>query len=199
MRYCRADKAEPSPLFTPYVSLPFSDTGKSISLGMMQNRETLDTGDINTALRKSRKIREPKACYPCRRRKVKCSNQIPCANCIARNHANLCTYDERNNAKNSAQRHSRQVRMNHWTLCILLIDGICQVVKNREAISGRLNRRKWLKSDTGTPNKERCWQSRLEDSQSDRSGAARGLRCSYRGDDFSGCQLRSSILLETSL
>ena len=123
----------------------------------MQNGEKLDTGDINTALRKSRKIREPKACYPCRRRKVKCSNQIPCANCIARNHANLCTHDERNNAKSSAQRQSRQVRIIYRALCILLMDGIRQVVKNREAISERLNRREWLKSDIGTPNKKRCW------------------------------------------
>lgn len=49
--------------------------------------------DIDLALRKKRKVREYKSCYPCRRRKVKCNNDIPCTNCRARDHAYLCTYE----------------------------------------------------------------------------------------------------------
>ena len=49
--------------------------------------------DIELTLRKKRKLREYKSCYPCRRRKVKCNNEIPCRNCRARDHAHLCTYE----------------------------------------------------------------------------------------------------------
>lgn len=52
-----------------------------------------DDEDIELTLRKKRKVREHKSCYPCRRRKVKCNNEIPCKNCMARDHAYLCTYE----------------------------------------------------------------------------------------------------------
>ena len=52
-----------------------------------------DDEDIDLTLRKKRKVREYKSCYPCRRRKVKCNSEIPCRNCRARDHAQLCTYE----------------------------------------------------------------------------------------------------------
>ncbi|PBP17520.1 fungal specific transcription factor domain-containing protein [Diplocarpon rosae] len=38
------------------------------------------------------------ACWPCRQRKVKCDNQQPCENCVKRDHANLCSYNPKQNA-----------------------------------------------------------------------------------------------------
>ena len=49
--------------------------------------------DIDKTLRKKRKVREHTSCYPCRHRKVKCSGALPCSNCVARDHANLCTIE----------------------------------------------------------------------------------------------------------
>lgn len=49
--------------------------------------------DINAILRKKRKIREHKACYPCRQRKVRCDSNVPCKTCVDRNHAELCTWN----------------------------------------------------------------------------------------------------------
>lgn len=48
--------------------------------------------EVNDFLRKKRKAREHKACYPCRRRKVKCDLSRPCQTCRDRDHPELCSY-----------------------------------------------------------------------------------------------------------
>ncbi|KAF2759941.1 hypothetical protein EJ05DRAFT_484823 [Pseudovirgaria hyperparasitica] len=48
--------------------------------------------DVDDILRRKRKAREYKACYPCRQRKVKCDQNVPCKTCIVREHPELCTY-----------------------------------------------------------------------------------------------------------
>lgn len=50
--------------------------------------------EINQILRRKRKARERRACYPCRQRKVKCNYGTPCQRCIDRDHIELCTYQE---------------------------------------------------------------------------------------------------------
>ncbi len=42
------------------------------------------------------------ACWPCRQRKVKCDNKQPCENCVKRDHANLCSYNPKQNANKSS-------------------------------------------------------------------------------------------------
>ncbi|KAI1500423.1 fungal-specific transcription factor domain-containing protein [Biscogniauxia marginata] len=39
-----------------------------------------------------RKVRYGTACWPCRQRKVKCTNDLPCENCVKREHPQLCSY-----------------------------------------------------------------------------------------------------------
>ncbi|KAF2835129.1 hypothetical protein M501DRAFT_942576 [Patellaria atrata CBS 101060] len=51
-----------------------------------------DRAEVDDILRKKRKAREYKACYPCRQRKVKCDQNVPCKTCVAREHPDLCTY-----------------------------------------------------------------------------------------------------------
>ena len=48
--------------------------------------------DFDRLLLKRRRFRSAKACYPCRRRKVKCDLAQPCASCLSRNHPDLCDY-----------------------------------------------------------------------------------------------------------
>ncbi|KAK3070114.1 hypothetical protein LTR53_011014 [Teratosphaeriaceae sp. CCFEE 6253] len=48
--------------------------------------------DVDSLLRKKRKAREHKACYPCRQRKVKCDLSRPCQTCRDRDHPELCSY-----------------------------------------------------------------------------------------------------------
>jgi hypothetical protein len=48
--------------------------------------------DIDEILRRKRKAREYKACYPCRQRKVKCDQNVPCKTCVVREHPELCSY-----------------------------------------------------------------------------------------------------------
>lgn len=50
--------------------------------------------EINQILRRKRKARERRACYPCRQRKVKCNYETPCQRCIDRDHVNLCSYQQ---------------------------------------------------------------------------------------------------------
>lgn len=48
---------------------------------------------VDAIIRTKRKAREPKACYPCHARKVKCDRNLPCDGCVKRDHANLCSYE----------------------------------------------------------------------------------------------------------
>ncbi|KIW13461.1 hypothetical protein PV08_08649 [Exophiala spinifera] len=49
--------------------------------------------EIDAIIRNKRKVRDPKACYACHRRKVKCDRNLPCDSCIKRDHPELCSYE----------------------------------------------------------------------------------------------------------
>ncbi len=63
-----------------------------------QDDETDDTGpresQIDQILRRKRKARKARVCYPCRQRKVKCDYGTPCQRCIDREHPELCSYQQ---------------------------------------------------------------------------------------------------------
>lgn len=48
--------------------------------------------EIDLLLVKRRRFRPTKACYPCRKRKVKCDLNQPCGSCERRGHPDLCDY-----------------------------------------------------------------------------------------------------------
>lgn len=54
--------------------------------------DTPPKADVDDFLRRKRKVREHKACYPCRQRKVRCDLNRPCRTCIEREHPELCDY-----------------------------------------------------------------------------------------------------------
>ncbi|KAF2734710.1 hypothetical protein EJ04DRAFT_492941 [Polyplosphaeria fusca] len=60
--------------------------------GQQQGQDTPPRSDIDEILRRKRKAREYKACYPCRQRKVKCDQNVPCKTCVVREHPELCSY-----------------------------------------------------------------------------------------------------------
>ncbi|KAJ6004022.1 hypothetical protein N7499_000087 [Penicillium canescens] len=49
--------------------------------------------EVHRVLHLKRQEREPKACYPCRKRKVKCDGSQPCRTCQKRDHPHICTFD----------------------------------------------------------------------------------------------------------
>ncbi|OAP61621.1 hypothetical protein AYL99_03824 [Fonsecaea erecta] len=49
--------------------------------------------EIDAIIRNKRKVRDPKACYACHRRKVKCDRNLPCDSCVKRDHPELCSYE----------------------------------------------------------------------------------------------------------
>lgn len=51
--------------------------------------------EIDSLLRKKRKARQQKSCYPCKHRKVACDLGKPCSTCISRTHPELCDYNPR--------------------------------------------------------------------------------------------------------
>lgn len=51
--------------------------------------------DIDAVIFHRRRSRTPKACYPCRRRKVKCDRGEPCDKCSDRGYPDLCVYTAR--------------------------------------------------------------------------------------------------------
>lgn len=49
--------------------------------------------EVDAIIRTKRKAREPKACYPCHTRKVKCDRNLPCDACVKRDHPDLCSHE----------------------------------------------------------------------------------------------------------
>lgn len=56
--------------------------------------------EVNQIIHRHRKVRYGTACYPCRQRKVKCDNKLPCDNCDKRGYAQLCSYNPKDAASN---------------------------------------------------------------------------------------------------
>jgi len=53
----------------------------------------MDQEEVDAIIRNRRKVRDPKACYACHRRKVKCDRGLPCDSCVKRDHPELCSYE----------------------------------------------------------------------------------------------------------
>ncbi|KAI1337876.1 fungal-specific transcription factor domain-containing protein [Xylariaceae sp. FL0016] len=54
--------------------------------------EDLTPEQASHIIHSHRKVRYGTACWPCRQRKVKCTNDLPCENCVKREHPQLCSY-----------------------------------------------------------------------------------------------------------
>lgn len=52
--------------------------------------------NINQSLAKRRRKSYPKACYPCRCRKIRCDHLNPCGNCLKHEQPKLCVYLDQN-------------------------------------------------------------------------------------------------------
>ena len=79
---------EPHPQHTPtateYPDDPSFDAESRLEMGQ---------DEIDAIIRNKRKVRDPKACYACHRRKVKCNRELPCDSCVKRDHPELCSYE----------------------------------------------------------------------------------------------------------
>lgn len=63
--------------------------------GSSSKRSNPPPRDIDAVIFHRRRTRTLKACYPCRRRKVKCNRGQPCDKCSDRGHPDLCIYTAR--------------------------------------------------------------------------------------------------------
>ncbi|KAJ6107202.1 hypothetical protein N7523_008525 [Penicillium sp. IBT 18751x] len=77
---------------SPYPPGP-SFSPSDISSGPNRSVSELPQSQVDAIIRTKRKAREPKACYPCHARKVKCDRNLPCDGCVKRDHADLCSYE----------------------------------------------------------------------------------------------------------
>lgn len=73
-------------------------------------KQKMPKSEYDLMLVKRRRFRPAKACYPCRRRKVKCNLSQPCDSCNVRGHPDLCDYtpSPRENASNKARNTSEK-------------------------------------------------------------------------------------------
>lgn len=62
--------------------------------------------EVDDFLRRKRKAREHKACYPCRQRKVRCDLARPCRTCVEREHPELCDYHPPSKKQNTSSSSS---------------------------------------------------------------------------------------------
>ncbi|KAF2012192.1 hypothetical protein BU24DRAFT_435594 [Aaosphaeria arxii CBS 175.79] len=76
------------------------------------SQDTPPRSDIDEILKRKRKAREYKACYPCRQRKVKCDQSVPCKTCVVREHPELCSYHPPSETHPPAKRHTQSVGHN---------------------------------------------------------------------------------------
>ncbi|EER27623.1 hypothetical protein D8B26_006287 [Coccidioides posadasii str. Silveira] len=77
------------------MSLPSLNHPPTITPGRTLSTPVSDLpqAEVDAIIRTKRKAREPKACYPCHTRKVKCDRNLPCDGCVKRDHADLCSYE----------------------------------------------------------------------------------------------------------
>ncbi len=104
MSACGLRRIVPNCAFTPLDGVSFTLPSVhflSSNLTAMDARHQPDGDEgyvspaqVNQILRRKRKARERRACYPCRQRKVKCNYETPCQRCIDRNHVDLCSYQQ---------------------------------------------------------------------------------------------------------
>ncbi|KAJ5702633.1 hypothetical protein N7488_010181 [Penicillium malachiteum] len=90
-----------SAMTSPY---PASNSISPSDLPGGQNRSISDLpqAQVDAIIRTKRKAREPKACYPCHARKVKCDRNLPCDGCVKRDHADLCSYERPSKKRSQA-------------------------------------------------------------------------------------------------
>ncbi|OQE14457.1 hypothetical protein PENFLA_c038G08655 [Penicillium flavigenum] len=58
--------------------------------GSNQSPYPYDTNHVSELLKRKRRIRGIKSCFPCRHRKVRCDGNMPCSSCVQRHHPELC-------------------------------------------------------------------------------------------------------------
>ena len=87
MRASLTSLPPPSPLATPADMSAANNAPRNAPL------TDLPQAQVDAIIRAKRKAREPKACYPCHARKVKCDRNLPCDGCVKRDHAELCSYE----------------------------------------------------------------------------------------------------------
>lgn len=83
----------PPPPPMSYSPVGGSDTGAAPPSAASRSVSELPQSQVDAIIRTKRKAREPKACYPCHARKVKCDRNLPCDGCVKRDHADLCSYE----------------------------------------------------------------------------------------------------------
>ncbi|KAK4464539.1 hypothetical protein QBC42DRAFT_284307 [Cladorrhinum samala] len=70
---------------------------------------TYDTAVVSELLKRKRKAREVKACFPCRHRKIRCDGKSPCTSCVERDHASLCQTVSRTSAMRASSESRRSI------------------------------------------------------------------------------------------
>ncbi|CAK37867.1 transcriptional regulator family: Fungal Specific TF [Aspergillus niger] len=84
---------QPSMSYSPSVAGPDMTAPSGPSTASSRPVSDLPQSQVDAIIRTKRKAREPKACYPCHARKVKCDRNLPCDGCVKRDHADLCSYE----------------------------------------------------------------------------------------------------------
>ncbi|KAE8135229.1 hypothetical protein BDV38DRAFT_141591 [Aspergillus pseudotamarii] len=79
--------------YQPSMSFSPSMNGPDMTAAPSRPVSDLPQSQVDAIIRTKRKAREPKACYPCHARKVKCDRNLPCDGCVKRDHADLCSYE----------------------------------------------------------------------------------------------------------
>lgn len=81
-----------------------NNTNNSYSLATSGLGMNVSQDEADRVLRLKSREREAHACYPCRKRKVKCDGHNPCRTCVRRKHPQICSYRlaERRNSTSPA-------------------------------------------------------------------------------------------------
>ncbi|KAJ5981445.1 hypothetical protein N7522_013866 [Penicillium canescens] len=89
---------------SPYPSSASFATplGSDMATASSRSVSDLPQAQVDAIIRTKRKAREPKACYPCHARKVKCDRNLPCDGCVKRDHADLCSYERPSKKRSQA-------------------------------------------------------------------------------------------------
>ncbi|KAK0854036.1 hypothetical protein LTR57_014278 [Friedmanniomyces endolithicus] len=95
------------PVMDPQITGGIADSGISGPAYPAGAEPVPPQSDVDDFLRKKRKAREHKACYPCRQRKVRYDEQLwrLCGTCNDRDHPELCSYHPPTKRQNVERSH----------------------------------------------------------------------------------------------
>ena len=92
---------------------------RSTDIGITDdNTYPLNTSQVKDLLKRKRRFRGIKSCFPCRHRKVRCDGASPCTTCVHRGHPELCCTPSASGSGQDSERGGGRPEIRRYVLIV---------------------------------------------------------------------------------